>query len=319
MQIAGTNEAMVKVRADFSGADYTTATGIFADFSFVGCSIRGGDVFDNPTYLDTLTNQNGFDLQNAAVNPVNAVRVSFEDCEIEYFARNGIYGANWKGYVIARKSDIMKNWKDGIRADSCFDWRFYETHLHDNGQDGQPLSGCGKFVFVGCNVWSNVRRGTTIFNDASSYNVNHKFIGGSCDRNGEDGYYIDMRAAIHVIRIQMVFEFNGAKIANTYSDIRHAVTSIGTVKASGCSFGWVYDAGSPMPRENVKYNAEFQGTTGRVEFDGSCFFAGTYPATNAVARCEVNYVPVFVRLGKSSPTMDSSPGMRRRATPTTIS
>lgn len=263
-----TNNSLLKIRIAYTGTDYTVTVPTFAILHLEGFHLRG----TNP--LGGYTSQNGLDLQNASVNPVNINRIILRNMEISHFCNNNINALNYNGYVDGFGNNIHSAGKANLRADGCHDWRMISSNFFGAAEDGIKLSGSGTMLFTDCNTWDNDFSGVDLYAD----NINQLWVtfkGGTTDRNGRYGFRVSMTHSYHAIHIiDREFMFNSASADNTYSDIFMDNGTAGNVYCSNVKFGPAFSQ-AVEARDNVKYHVEYgTSVTGYVFMDGSCNFNG---------------------------------------------
>ena len=264
-QTAAATGAMITIAVSHDGTNYYNTGNPAPAVDISGVRLIGYN------RLSGDTSNHGIHCKNAVTNPITT-EVRLTNVYIRELAGSGLYASVFTGYVEGYDLEIGVCTVSAAWAASTTDWRFHNCDFHGSGI-GVVLSGASQCQFYGCNCWSNVTYGLSVYSATGL--ANHVFFGGMFDRNGESGASIGLTAGESVIFYGVTFIYNGQTSPNTYDEVTLTSATTGSARFVGCTFGRAYSQ-QTIALEVSRYHIGFGGTTALAYADTSTsFMAGT--------------------------------------------
>ncbi len=194
----------------------------------------------------------GIATSPASVNPVYT-RIYLRDVAVYGMPSDGFNSSGGiTGFTVTHACVFKANGRDNFSVNSGFDFRLADTEFAEAKRDNILLSGCGGFVFKGCNIYTAGRY--NVFCYAGNPIGRSSFVGCAFDTAAQYGllYQHEVQDAPLTL-IGCHFANNGVSAPGTYSDIYLAGGANSDLSLVGCSF----DAPNSVKSTNgSKYNIQ---------------------------------------------------------------
>jgi hypothetical protein len=184
--------------------------------------------------------------------------VRLDSLYITHNAGDGINGDTFNGWIEAHNCLIFDNKRNGVRAFTCYDWRFLGCDIGVAGGDTVYYYNSGNFVFNGTNIWSGGRYNFYAYADAGDASSGTVMMGGSLDRAQEHGLWFQLRNNGTLQLFGVRIAENSQKTYATYSGVYMSNQATDGLALIGCSFDRTASFGDGSSKE--KYNLEWQAT-----------------------------------------------------------